>query len=225
MRIGGDILGNVIQNIYESDTELILMGSETSSLAHKSPCKHAYAVLDTEEKKIVVQSAVFFTTRINLLFPLLWLVFEVFKGSTSQAIFPLLAFMTLSGWPPPILGLGGAALTIADWPLSYYNFSQRLPEVYDFATIGFICLIVIYLSHCRIKRWWGIFGMVLVGQLIFENNWITTGIALFIFTLFDPDFTSPQFRLLTAFQRIFIAEFTSLTIDIFFFWKVEIIAY
>ena len=59
MRIGGDILGNAIQNICESVTELIFMGSETSSLAHKSPWKHAYAVPDTEEKKIVAQSAVF----------------------------------------------------------------------------------------------------------------------------------------------------------------------
>ena len=111
----------------------------------------------------------FFTTRIILLLPLLWLVFQVFKGFTSQAIFLLLAFMTLSGWPPPILDLFyGVALTIADWPLSYYNFSQRLPKVYDFATIGFICLLVIYLSHCRIKRWWEIVGMVLVGQFFLK---------------------------------------------------------
>ena len=226
MRIGGDILGNAIQNIYESVTELLFMGSETSSLAHKSPWEHAYAVPDTEEKKIVVQSAAFFTTRIILLLPLLWLVFQIFKGFTSQAIFLLLAFMTLSGWPPPVLDLFyGVALTIADWPLSYYNFSQRLPSIYDFATIGFICLLVIYLSHCRIKRWWGIVGMVLVGQLIFENNGITTGVALFIFTLFEPGFTSPQSRLLTALQRIFIAGVTSLTIAIFFFWNVEIAAY
>ena len=54
MRIGGDILGNAIQNICESVTELIFMGSETSALAHKSPWKHAYAVPDTEKKKIVV---------------------------------------------------------------------------------------------------------------------------------------------------------------------------
>ena len=226
MRIGGDILGNAIQNIYESVTELLFMGSETSSLAHKSPWKHDNTAPDTEEKKIVVQSAEFFTTRIILLLPLLWLVFQAFKGFTSQAIFLLLAFMTLSGWPPPILDLFyGVALKFADWPLSYYIFNQRLPEFYDFATIGFICLLVIYLSHCRIKRWWGIVGMVFVGQLIFENNGITTGVALFIYTLFEPGFTSPKSRLLMAFQRIFIAGVTSLAIAIFFFWNVEIAAY
>ncbi len=223
MRIGGVVLGNGIRAIYRGAVEFLFMDTETSVLAHRSPW--GYPAPDKGEKAFVVHTAVFMALRIICILPLLWLAFRSFKGFFGQTVFLLLAFLTLSGWPPPIVDLFfWAASGVAEWPMSYFLFGQRLHNVYDFATIGYICLLAIYLSHARIKRWWEIVGMVIFGQLIYENNGITCGVALFIYTLMEADFGSLKCRLVIAAQRISIAAATSFALALCFAWNIEFVS-
>ena len=222
MRIGGRLLEISIEAITQRITGLFFLNLEPSAMAHLSP--RDYKVPDEKEKAFVVHTAVFFAVRMVCMLPLLWLTFRCFQGFIGQTIFLVFAFMTLSGWPLPVIDLFFAVTrSIIDWPLSYYLFAQRLHNVYDFATIAVICLLVIYLSNAHFKRWWDIAAIVVFGQLCFENNGITCGVAIFVYTYLEPGFSSPKIRVKIACQRLLIAGVTSLALALIFVWNITLV--
>ena len=221
MRVGGDALGYGVRAIYDGFAGFMFMDPETSFMANKSPWD--YALPDEAEHAFIGYVIVFVVVRMICLLPLLWLTIRSFQGFFGRSVFLLLAFLTLSGWPPPVIDLFFAvSSSLLDWPLSYYLFSQRY-SVYDFATVGFICLLAIYLSRGRVIRWWEIVGLALFGQLIFENNGIVTGVSLFIFTIIESSYMPRKERVLKAFQRISIAAAASFTLALFFLWNYPLV--
>jgi len=222
MRVGSIVLGNGIRVIYDGVAGMLFVDPKTSFMADKSPWD--YPVPEEKEKAFVGDTVVFIAARIICLLPLLWLTIQSFHGFIGRTVFLFLAFMTLSGWPAPIIDLFFLiSSSLVDWPLSYYLFAQRMHNVYDFATVGFICLLALYLSRARALRWWEIVGIVLFGQLIFENNGIMTGVALFVFSIIEPHIQSRKGRILTAIQRISVAAAASLALALFFIWNYQLV--
>jgi hypothetical protein len=221
MRVGGDALGYGVRAIYDGFAGFMFMDPETSFMANRSPWD--YAQPDETEHAFIGDVIVFVVVRMICLLPLLWLTIFSFQGFFGRSVFLLLVFLTLSGWPTPVVDLFFVvSSSLLDWPLSYYLFSQR-DFVYDFATVGFICLLAIYLSKGRVIRWWEIVGLVIFGQLIFENNGVVVGVSIFVFTIFEPGNIPRKERILMALQRISIAAAASVTLALFFLWNYPLV--
>lgn len=210
MRVGVPLLGQAVSSLVDAATALLFMKSSTSTLIAESPwgrMDHA-----TATRAMVSMTAAYLAVRVGCLLPLLWLTLAFFRGSVARFFFLLAAFLTLAGWPPPMLdGVYGALRLLADWPLAYFLFSSELAS-YDFGSIGFICLIALYIARRRRKTLAEIAGLTLLGQLIFENNGIVAGVAFFLDALCDPANGPPAARRRIAFVRLAVAAAVTLAV-------------
>ena len=109
------------------------------------------------------------------------------------------------GWHPVIVNLVFlAGDLVADWPKSYYLFSQWLAPT-DFLVVGMVFSILLLANRWNAaKPQWIVAGAV-IAQFTFEYLGLLFAMALFAGTVFSDCPNSLQMRLRSALQRFSIA--------------------
>ena len=214
MRVGDNLLGAALSTIIEVAVGLLFMDPSTSTLLPQSPW--GMGTPPPSEQAKAISTAVFILKRVIFLLPVLWLATVFFRGVFIRLLFLTVIFMALAGWPPPVLDVYFTIMgNIADWPKSYYMFALRIGP-HDFGSIGFNLLLVLYIARRSRKRLWEVAGLTVLGQLIFENNGIVTGIAFFTATLLIPAEAPTVNRFRLALQRLGISALASVSLVMFF---------
>lgn len=207
MRVGADMLSVLFTAAFDAAARLMFMDPATSTLLPQSD--YAMMTPPGSERDMMVRTAEFISVRLLLLLPVLWVAIRFYRSTPLRLLFLTFVFMALAGWPPPMLDMFFyAAGTVADWPKSFYMFSQQLiPR--DFATIGFNFLLLLYLARRVDMRLREVAGLTVLGQLFFENNGIVTGVAVFTVTLLNGESTRLATRFGLAWRRLCVAGLAS----------------
>lgn len=210
MRVGVVAVAFVLTTVLSGVADVLFTDPHLSSLVPESP----WGILSPSqaEKLLVVRSVTFILVRFVFLLPILWLCMVFYRRTLDRFVILTLLFVALAGWPLPIVDWFYAMLAqVADWPLAYYNFTQRLVP-HDFGSIGYVVLLYLYIARRARIRLWECAALTLVGQLIFENNGIVTGVALFVATLLLDRPAPMSSRLMLAGRRLAVAGLTSVTL-------------
>jgi len=201
MRVGVLLLEQGVAVLVDWASHLLYMKNSAADLLSESP----WGRLEYSDRHHAVAAITIshHVARAVFLLPLLWLTLYFFRAMASRLLFLLCAFLALAGWPPLLLdGVFSVLRLTVNWPLAYYNFSVGVIPSYDFGSAGFICLLALYISRRQNKTFLEIAGMTLLGQLIFENNGIISGVAFFIDALFNPAYGPIARRRRLAFARL-----------------------
>jgi hypothetical protein len=208
MRAGVTVLGEGLSTLFSGAAALLYMAPSTSALLPSSP--FGMPVPPADEQLFAVRVATFIVLRVICLLPVLWLAVYFWREAWARIAYLTLAFLVMAGWPPPVIDVFfRAASVIADWPLAYYLFSVRLIG-YDFATLGFVHLLALYIARRGEMRLVEIAALTALGQIMFENNGIVAGVAVFAATFLEPAHAGTRLRLAT--QRLAVAAAVSVTL-------------
>ena len=121
--------------------------------------------------------------RLVVLLPILAVAMLFFERGWRRVVFLVLTWLPLAGW--------GSWLYVpwydfirqyVDWPVTWWDFRAPL-AFYDYAAIGFVFFLIIYMGSRARIRLWEIAALAAIGQFIFEYLGLVTAVSLFVFTL------------------------------------------
>lgn len=133
---------------------------------------------ETLVRQMVAPYVAYLLYGILCLSALLWAARRLYPQAWMQAGFLVAAFAGFWGWHPSIVGLWfDLAGMVADWPRSYYLFSQLL-WVYDFASLALVTLAIMAASGRTSIPLWAMAGLAIIGQWTLEHMGFVLGLTL-----------------------------------------------
>jgi hypothetical protein len=155
-RVGDAWLGVALEwTLVQGSRLLDLLPDRYNTVALSVPAKESYLVIVS----VIV-------TRILTLTPILVAACSAYRGFVPRLLVLVAVFMTIMGWA-------------RSNPL----FSEQNFAAYDFPTIGFLFALFVLISRGATRSFAMAAGILIVGQLIFENLGIVTGVAVAVYGL------------------------------------------
>ncbi len=109
-------------------------------------------------------------SRLIVLTPIFLGISLLYRSFALRALLMISVFMTLSGWA-------------RSNPL----FTEQFFVYYDFAAVGFVFLLFFLVATEKTKGFFGAAATLILGQLIFENLGIVTGVAVAVYSFAASD--------------------------------------
>ena len=175
LRVGDAWLGLALEWILVEASRLLdLLPDRYQTKALSLPVKESY---------LVVVSVIL--TRMLGLLPILVAVFSAYRGFVLRLLLMVAVFLSIMGWA-------------RSNPL----FSEQSFAAYDFPTIGFLFLLFVLIDRGATRSFAMAAGILVFGQLIFENLGIVTGVAVAVYGLATEPGVNLRARLGRAFGRL-----------------------
>ena len=175
LRVGDAWLGLALEwALVQASRLLDLLPDRYQTEALSVPVKEGY---------LVIVSVIL--TRILVLTPILVAACSAYRGFVPRTLLLIAVFMSIMGWA-------------RSNPL----FSEQHFAAYDFPTIGFLFALFVLINRGATRSFAMAAGVLVVGQLIFENLGIVTGVAVAVYGLATDDRRDPRARLRRALGRL-----------------------
>lgn len=196
-RLMASLIGLALQQLFTGLTALAHWNIEGAWLYDYTPWPINPAQ-DQVAGGLLVPLASYLTFVLLMLAPLLVLALSWSRHLMGRAILLLVLFGAILGWHPNVVSLFfRLGSVVADWPRSYYLYADMLRN-HDWAAIGFMGVMVLYIARCRDKTWPQIVLLTALAQLTFEHLGLVFGVAMAVHAFWATGRADP----VTALRRL-----------------------
>lgn len=157
-------------------SQLFFLGADAGPFAVPTP----WAYVDSaSHNKTAIFLMAHFGSRVLLILPVYFLCCLLFKSYIHRIVYIIAMLALLGGWPAVLVNIvfqiGGY---VVNWPPSYYLFPHQIFN-FDWASVGFVHLLVIALLSKHDSKWWAGPLYAAFGQVMMDNLGMVAGICFF----------------------------------------------
>lgn len=162
-------------------SQLFFLGADAGPFAVPTP----WAYVDSaSHNKTAIFLMAHFGSRVLLILPVYFLCCLLFKSYIHRIVYIIAMLALLGGWPAVLVNIvfqiGGY---VVNWPPSYYLFPHQIFN-FDWASVGFVHLLVIALLSKHDSKWWAGPLYAAFGQVMMDNLGMVAGICFFLAWLY-----------------------------------------
>ncbi len=206
-RLMASLIGLTLQQVFTGLTALAHWNVEAAWLYDYNPWPINPAQ-DQVAGGLLVPVASYLTFVVLMLAPLLVLALSWTRSLIGRSVLLLVLFGAILGWHPSVVSLFfRLGSLVADWPRSFYLYADMLRN-HDWAAIGFMGIMALYIARCRDKTWPQIVVLTVLAQLTFEHLGLVFGVALAVHAFW----ATGRADAVTALRRLVLVGVVAMTV-------------